>query len=206
MTKIETVIFDSGGVLHANNNAVSADIKNELGLDDETLRQIWAEQIPLLGSGAIDEAEFWRQVEERHGIRHVSPDENLLGRAFAENLVPFEDVAQVVKELGLLGITTAVLSNTIEPHARALRDAKIYDVVNGPVLLSHEIGLRKPGEEIYRYALDRLGSEPYATIFVDDDPKNADAASALGIRGIVFKNTDQLRADLGEYIAELRQD
>ncbi|QQS22100.1 HAD family phosphatase [Candidatus Saccharibacteria bacterium] len=202
MSKIETVIFDAGGVLHESNSAVTEDLANELGLSKETLAQIWAEQIPLLGSGKIDETEFWQQVSEKHGLRQVGVDENLLGRAFIEQLVPFAEVRTIVKDLGELGIKTAVLSNTIEPHAKALREAGLYDDF-GIVLLSHEIGLRKPHKDIYEYALETLGAKADQTIFIDDDPENAQAATSVGMHGITFTSPDQLRERLKELIPEL---
>ncbi|NCC19490.1 HAD family phosphatase [Candidatus Saccharibacteria bacterium] len=202
MNKIETVIFDAGGVLHEGNVAVTKDLTNELDISREVLSQIWAEEIPLLGLGEIDESEFWRRVSEKHQLRNISPDENLLGRAFIEHLVPFVEVQKLVKDLGGFGVKTAVLSNTIEPHAKALREAGLYDGFD-EVLLSHEIGLRKPFSKTYEYALDVLRANPQTTIFIDDDPQNTKAASQLGIHSVTFVNPEQLKRDLGQYIPGL---
>jgi len=48
--------------------------------------------------------------------------------------------------------------------------------------LSHEIQLRKPNAEIYRFVLDENGLEPNETFFIDDTKENTDAAEKLGIR------------------------
>ncbi len=202
MTNIEAVIFDAGGVLHESNTAVTADLVKELGVSKETLAQIWAEQIPLLGSGKIDEAEFWNQVSKAHGLRNVEVSEDLLGRAFTKELKPFPEVQKIAHYLGERGITTAVLSNTIEPHARALREAGLYEGFNA-VILSHEVGLRKPEREIYDYALGALGAKADRTIFIDDDPENIEAARAAGMHGIIFSNPEQLRDSLKQYIPEI---
>ena len=202
MSKIETVIFDAGGVLHESNSAVTEDLTNELGISKEVLSQIWVEEIPLLGSGKIDESEFWQLVSKKHGLRNVGLDENLLGRAFIERLVPFAEVSDLVKDLGKIGIKTAVLSNTIEPHAKALREAGLYGGFDA-VLLSHEIGLRKPSSDIYEYALDALKANPQTTVFIDDDPENAQAASQVGIHSITFVSPEQLKDDLKQLIPEL---
>lgn len=202
MSKIETVIFDAGGVLHENNSAVTEDLTNEFGISKEVLSQIWAEEIPLLGSGKIDESEFWQLVSIKYGLRNVGLDENLLGRAFIEQLVPFTEVSELVKGLGKLSIKTAVLSNTIEPHAKALREAGVYDGFD-TLLLSHEIGLRKPNSDLYEYALDVLKANPQTTVFIDDDPENTQAASQVGIHGITFLSPKQLKDDLKKFIPEL---
>lgn len=191
MSKIEAVIFDAGGVLHESNSAVTDDLVSELGLEQEALSKIWAKQIPLLGSGKIDEAEFWQQVSSEHGIRKVEVAENLLGRAFTEAIKPHAPVIELISELGSHGVKLAVLSNTIEPHAKALRDAGLYDGFDY-LFLSHEVGMRKPDPSIYQHALDKLGVKPDAAIFVDDDPENVQAAETLGIRGLVFTGADEV--------------
>ena len=195
MSKIEAVIFDAGGVLHESNSAVTDDLVKELGLEQETLEKIWANQIPLLGSGKIDEAEFWEQVSSEHGIRQVEVAENLLGRAFTEALKSHVPVIELIKELGTSGVKLAVLSNTIEPHAKALKDAGLYDGFDY-LFLSHEVGMRKPDAAIYEHALAELGTKPEATIFVDDDPENVKAAEALGIKGVVFDDVEKVVAEL----------
>lgn len=195
MSKIEAVIFDAGGVLHESNSAVTNDLARELGLDQEALKNIWANQIPLLGLGKIDEAEFWKRVSSEHRIRQVEVAENLLGRAFTEALKSHAPVIELIKELGSNGVKLAVLSNTIEPHAKALRDAGLYDGFDH-LFLSHEVGMRKPEASIYEHALAEIGISPEATIFVDDDPENVKAAEALGIRGIVFTDTEKFVTEL----------
>lgn len=195
MSKIEAVIFDAGGVLHESNSVVTDDLVQELGLEQETLKKIWANQIPLLGSGKIDEAEFWRQVSNEHGIRQVEVAENLLGRAFTEALKSHAPIIKLIKELGSNGVKLAVLSNTIEPHAKALREAGLYDGFDY-LFLSHEVGMRKPNVAIYEHALEELGTKPEATVFVDDDPENVEAAEALGIKGVVFTDTHKVVTEL----------
>lgn len=205
MKQIGSVVFDVGGVLHEGNSAVSQDLMNELGLKPAELKRIWAEIIPLLGSGKITEEEFWKEVQVTHGIRPVSPTENLLGRAFTESLLPYPEVLGIVKQLGQNGIKTAVLSNTIEPHARALYDAGIYGDFTGPVMLSHEIGLRKPSKQIFDYALNQLGEDPGDVMFIDDDAENVAAAREQGITGVVFETPEQLRADLRRHFPWLSE-
>ena len=56
--------------------------------------------------------------------------------------------------------------------------------------------MAKPEPAIYRYVLDKLGTAPEETLFLDDRQVNVDAARALGIKGLVFTNVDRLRADL----------
>lgn len=48
--------------------------------------------------------------------------------------------------------------------------------------ISGDLGLRKPSAEIYRLASDRLGVRPQEAVFVDDRPRNLDAARSASAR------------------------
>lgn len=202
MRKIQTVIFDVGGVLHESTDAaVMSDLRIELGISQDVLASILNKEMILLGSGKIDENEFWDSVSVEYGLRKVDIKENLLSRIFVKNIIPILETRKIVDDLSKIGIKTAILSNTIEPHAKALREANLYKGFDA-VLLSHEIGLRKPNEDAYKYALEALKATSGSTVFVDDDPVNVRAASLAGIHSIVFSNTTQLRGDLRSYIPD----
>jgi HAD superfamily hydrolase (TIGR01509 family) len=61
---------------------------------------------------------------------------------------------------------------------------------------SFELGLVKPDPGIYHYLLEKLGTAPEETLFLDDKLLNVEAALALGIRALEFSTVDRLRADL----------
>ena len=48
------------------------------------------------------------------------------------------------------------------------------------VFLSCEIGLQKPDKEIYEYIMKETDFAPQDILFIDDQQKNIDSASALG--------------------------
>jgi len=48
--------------------------------------------------------------------------------------------------------------------------------------LSHEIHLRKPDSEIFKFVLKNNALKPEETFFVDDTKANTDAAASLGIK------------------------
>lgn len=202
---VKAVIFDAGGVLHPGNKAISADIAQELGLSQETIDHIWQTHIPLLGSGKIDEEGFWRQVQTEHGTREVSVSENLLGRSLSDIISPMPGVFEILAKLKQLGLTLAVLSDTIEPHARVLEAKGLYEPFEYR-FLSHETGLRKPAAETFRKVLNKLGLQPAEAVFVDDDPTNVAAAQAMGINSLVFTSSEQLETDLRRLIPTFDQD
>ncbi|CAI8611614.1 unnamed protein product [Vicia faba] len=57
-------------------------------------------------------------------------------------------------------------------------------------------GKRKPDTEFYIDALKHLKVDPAYCIFIDDRPKNVEAATEVGIKGVHFKNVDLLCQEL----------
>ena len=64
------------------------------------------------------------------------------------------------------------------------------------IVVSGEEKLIKPDARIFRLLLDRYGLAAESAVFVDDNPKNVAAASALGIHGIHFTEPAALRREL----------
>ncbi len=64
------------------------------------------------------------------------------------------------------------------------------------IVVSGNEGVIKPDPRIFRLLLDRYKVPAHAAIFIDDNPNNAAAASALGIHGIHFRSPAALRRDL----------
>jgi putative hydrolase of the HAD superfamily len=58
------------------------------------------------------------------------------------------------------------------------------------------LGLRKPGEAIYRKALQMTQRAPEEVLFIDDRAENVAGARRCGIRGIHYQHPDQLRREL----------
>jgi FMN phosphatase YigB (HAD superfamily) len=57
------------------------------------------------------------------------------------------------------------------------------------IVYSHEEGIAKPNRRIYELACGRLKTIPHEMVFVDDIPANIDAACALGMQGVLFRDT-----------------
>ena len=60
----------------------------------------------------------------------------------------------------------------------------------------------KPFPQIYRILLDRYGLKAEECVFIDDNPRNAAAAEAVGIRGLVFRDAEQLRGELADLLGD----
>jgi putative hydrolase of the HAD superfamily len=88
-------------------------------------------------------------------------------------------------------------SNTNPVHARQFKPqfAATLQHFKG-LVLSHEIGARKPRPEFFRQVLAVSASPAARCVFVDDLPDNIAGARACGLHGIVYTGMDALQDDL----------
>lgn len=64
------------------------------------------------------------------------------------------------------------------------------------VLVSGEVGLKKPDPQIFALAAERFSLAPGATLYVDDTAANVEAAAALGFRAHRYTDPADLRRAL----------
>ena len=117
----------------------------------------------------------------------------LLQRMFAASALQ-DEMLDLIKELREGGIVTSMLSNswgTADAYPRHLFGELFDDVV-----ISGEVGMRKPEERIFLLATGRLGLTPQECAFVDDVEHNVLAARALGFAAVHHKDPGQTRTEL----------
>ncbi|MEM7368858.1 MAG: HAD family phosphatase [Bacteroidota bacterium] len=85
----------------------------------------------------------------------------------------------------------ALLSNTSRYHRDHYADEcePMFSLMDH-LCYSFEMGLRKPGKEIYLQALETLGWKAEETLFLDDSKNNIDAAEALGFQTAWIREHD----------------
>lgn len=67
------------------------------------------------------------------------------------------------------------------------------------ILVSGEEKTRKPFPEIYKMTLDRFNITAENTVFIDDNLRNIKAAETLGINGIHFESPEALVEELKQF-------
>jgi len=88
-------------------------------------------------------------------------------------------------------------SNTNELHATQFR-RQFADTLTHfhHLVLSHEIGERKPNRAFFEHCQQHASCAPQECLFIDDLPENVAGAQAFGWQGIVFRNAENLRKQL----------
>ena len=107
--------------------------------------------------------------------------EGLLRRMFAAGQ-PVPAMYDMIRTLRAGGLRTALLSNSwgCEEYPRADFPG-LFDTV----VLSGEVGMRKPEREIFLHAAQALGLAPAECVFIDDMEANVAAAQACGMTAVL---------------------
>ena len=90
-----------------------------------------------------------------------------------------------------------LLSNTNPKHIQDEIEKRYLfpSLVNGAVY-SFDVGVRKPEKEIYEIAMQRANANPQECLFIDDLLENIQAANQIGIEGVHFISSGQLKQEL----------
>ncbi|RJL30437.1 HAD family phosphatase [Bailinhaonella thermotolerans] len=152
-----------------------------------------ANPVHALERGEVDTAEFERELASRlrteDGGRPRA--EGLLSRMFA-GFEPVEPMYAMLRTARANGLVTVLLSNSWGNDYPRERFAETFD----HVVISGEVGMRKPEERIFRHTLDLAGLDPRECVFIDDIEANIAAAEALGMIGIHHTSPEATLAEL----------
>jgi putative hydrolase of the HAD superfamily len=103
--------------------------------------------------------------------------------------IPFPGMHEALTMLSSMGLEMGLVTNgairSQRPKIEALEISHYFQAI----LISEEQGVRKPDAEIYRRAMQALGSTPESTVFIGDHPTaDIEGAARLGIKTIWKQN------------------
>ena len=198
MSKIKNIIFDLGGVLVDWNpeyvylDVFKGDRKKMKWFFDEVCTFDWNENQDAgypLAQATEDRIKLFPQYEEWIRVFYGRWEEMLGG--------PIEGTVKLLKAL-VANPDYRVLALTnwsAETFPVALKKFEFLHWFEGIVVSGTE-KTRKPFADIYQITLDRYALNASDSLFIDDNLRNIEAAQALGIQTIHFKNHDKLQKAL----------
>ncbi|ASU80970.1 HAD family phosphatase [Actinopolyspora erythraea] len=207
---ITTVVFDYGGVLTTPGRTAVESWTHAEGIRPESFSAVLKEWVghdapdntPIhrLETGELSLEEFDRMLAERLRQRDGRPvvAEGLLSRMFSF-MRPDEEMMRLVTMLRRSGRRTGLLSNSWGNSYPWQRLSGMFD----HVVVSGEVGMRKPDPRIYRLALERLEVAPERALFVDDVRANVATAEELGMHTILHRDATRTRARIAELVPDL---
>lgn len=190
-TRKPHLLFDFGGVLININYQLTLEAMRRLHRHGGTIEFTQAAQAELfdaLETGRLTPAEFRTGLRMHYELEGTDEELDAAWNAMLLD-VPAERLA-LLAELRTQGYETALLSNTNHLHIEAINNLLraqygfkqgIADALDR-VFYSQEVGLRKPGEEIFRHVLREMNWKPEETLFIEDSPQHIETAHRLGLQ------------------------
>lgn len=193
--RFKVIAFDFGSVIaKANWQEVASFVAQSLHISEKEATEVLQKLKEQTKKGE-KEQDFWLAYAYSKNIKLPDNWQEQLDKAKLQAIKVIPGMIELVLDLKKHGYQTALLSNTSKNQADIKRKLGYYNLFN-PVLLSYEIGVRKPNPEAYKILLSKLQVPAEAVLFIDNQLKNVEAAKSLGIEGIVFVDRDQLVPEL----------
>ncbi|GAA3759746.1 putative hydrolase of the HAD superfamily [Spinactinospora alkalitolerans] len=202
------IITDWGGVLTSPLPETIAAWLEADGIDSDLYRTVmrsWvqgayaggaaANPIHALERGEVDPGDFERRLaaELRLVDGGAVPHDGLLTRMFS-GFLPVEEMYAALRQARRQDVRTCLLSNSWGNGYPRDRFADTFDAV----VISGEVGMRKPEPEIFAHALELVGLRAEECVFIDDIDHNVSAAVELGMVGILHRDPEETRIRLEE--------
>lgn len=193
---IRNVVFDIGNVLAG---FIWEEFYRSFGYPEEIFEKL---------ADATVRSSFWNEMD-RGGLS----DEELI-EGFIKNDPSIEkEIREVfknvngmiqrydyavpwIKELKKKGFHVYVISNFAhKAHMDCIKALDFLEEIDGGIL-SYQVKLIKPAPEIYRLLCSKYDLKAEECVFIDDLPKNVEAAQKEGMQGIVFQDLEQAKEEL----------
>ncbi len=189
MAQTKNIIFDLGGVLLDIDFQKSIDAFKNLGIEnfEDMFSQVNADALfEKLETGEISETDFYAAIKQR---TKLAITDNEIDHAWNSLILHFRTKSIEFLEKISGNYKLYLLSNTNSIHVKCFK--KLFIKETGKPLLdayftkawySNEVGLRKPGSEIFEFVLQQENLIAAETVFIDDTLSNIQTAKNLGFK------------------------
>jgi putative hydrolase of the HAD superfamily len=187
---IDTVVFDFGGVLIDLYREKCVEAFRAIGYPQaEEMISLYgpSDILQKLEAGEITGEELVALIREDSGNDSITYEQVQGAYIAFLGTIPVVKL-RAIRALREAGFKVCGLSNINEfvmPYVRerlfTADGLKMEDYIEEPYL-SYEMGLLKPGAEIFRVMIERSGMTPERTLFIDDSEKNIQTARELGFQ------------------------
>ena len=145
-------------------------------------------------TGRISGRQFYRKIVEMCGLSISEPE---FIDAHINIFTPISETFELIKRLKP-AYKLGLLSNTsVWDFERGIKPIEIFSLFDA-VTASFEVGVMKPGKEIFEDMTKKIKLAPQNCIYIDDIKQFADAGRLLGFNAIHYQGHDNLLNQLRE--------
>jgi epoxide hydrolase-like predicted phosphatase len=207
---IKAIIFDVGGVLCLGNKTFfksGEESVREKGVHQYVARKLKISVDQYFDSlSSIHAASIEGRVNKKTVLYTLSkyfkqPEykiEDLYTKAYDKYFHHNIQLYNFAKKLKNSGYRIGILSDQWHLSERIMIPNNLMRIFK-PVIISTNVGIRKPNKKIYQLLIKKLRLKPNEIIFIDNQQWNISEADRLGINTILYKNNKQLFKQLNEF-------
>jgi len=199
--QIKAVIFDIGGVLelgYSSKRKIKGHVN--LGVHNYIARNLgisidqWFDSIDTIYAASIT-----GEISESKVLDIISKNtktlkqklKKIIIQSYKKNFKQNKDLYKFAFKIKKQGYKIAILSDQWYFSKQVLIPNKLTKKFN-VVVVSCDVGFRKPKPEIYKIILRKLKLPAKSCIFIDNQTWNLAPAKKIGIKTILYKNNKQL--------------
>jgi epoxide hydrolase-like predicted phosphatase len=201
---MQGLIVDWGGVLTMPIHVAIGNWLKATGVEHDhygTVLRRWVEPLPdeispvhRLERGELAVEDFEHLLSAALASEGSTVEaRGLVGRMFADLAIYEDSMTSLVTRARAAGVRTGLLSNSWGNDYDRSDWHDMFDAV----VISGEVGMRKPEPEIFELVLGRIGLPAADCVFIDDMAHNVVAAEQAGLTGIVHRTFDETASRLG---------
>lgn len=204
---IKTILFDFGGVIITLDQKQAIKRFTGLGLADASERLDAYTQSGIFGDlerGRISAEEFRKALSDLSG-REISVSECRYAWLGYCSELPQRNL-DVLKRLRKEGYRIVLVSNT-NPYMMSWALSEEFDGHGNSLesyvdalYMSYKIGAMKPEDAFFEHVVNAEGLNAGEGLFVDDGPRNVEAAEKFGFKTFCPTNGDDWTEEIYEYL------
>lgn len=203
-SNIKAVIFDVGGVLALGRKTLFLKNHSSKGVHEYMAKKLrisldaWFDSIDTIYAKAIEgkaSKEKALEIMSKNNNTTHKKLEGLFAKAYRKNFKQNKRLYKLAFKLKEKGYKIAILSDQWPVSKEALMPKKYTERFDA-VVVSCDVGLRKPNIKIYKLLFKKLKMHYKNSVFIDNRDWNLKPAKKLGIKIILFESNRQLFKDL----------
>lgn len=197
---IQGIIFDLGGVVvDSFEFPFYKDMAKKFSISPKMLAKTAERHWPTIEIGKETNVSLWKNVAKEFNLDATT------GRLLARRWLEYyrsgaeidKKVISVIKQLHG-NYKLGVISNTQKEHTGFNKKRGLFNEFD-VVILSNEVGYRKPQKEIFKIASKMMKIPFKHLMFIDDDIRWVRVARKYGLNAILFKSPKQLSTELKKW-------
>ncbi len=192
--KIKAVVFDVGGVLALRQKPFFQSVHEQAAKKFNVSLDQYFDSIDSIYVASME-----GRISERETLSDLSKNlkvskkklESVYVSLYKQNFVQNKQLFGQAFKLKQLGYVIAVFSDQWHLSQKALMPKQIYSKFDN-VLVSSELGMRKPNSAFYKLLIKKLKLKPSEILFIDNQKWNINQAKKLKLKTILFKDNNSL--------------